>query len=500
MTRTTRFVLACLMIGLGWGIGSGVTLLLHQLPVFPTPAPVLRVEPAKPPSAAADPLAVPPELELRYQILRNQLDNAAENSKQLDRLATLLLTLTSLYALALGLNSFFGLQQILDSGKEDLGKLRDFLSESRSAVRDKLAEVDTKVGDAVANANSQLSDFRDSGKEDLGKLRDFLSDSRNAVRDKLAEVDTKVGDALARANSQLSDFRKELREKYPELANLHANLRDILAEIRLMFPTGRDWIKQYDGLTSEQREKFGVAEMRIIGLEVFGLGDVDPLRQDVRQVYQGLGRFYSSRYRNEKQRSYWERASLYFETAVRLDPEPPPELLKDLGVHLTLIEQILDVRVATPGAAKATPEELREVEALRARAERAFRESLSRNPLEPGALFGLAWLLYKKPDYQDAIAQYAVVTTITAWAAGDRQKFLEDAYLNQACCYSLMAAPDPIDAAWRTALGCLKESKKVAIEYGRLPDWKAKIEKEAASEDLRKLKSVCLQEFEAIVA
>jgi tetratricopeptide (TPR) repeat protein len=436
-----------LLIGLGWGIGNGVTVLLHQLPVFPPPA----AKGANPPVDPNNPKALPPELELRYQLLKNQLDNAAENSKQLDRLVTLLLTLTSLYALALGLNSYFGLKQILESGKEDLGKLRDFLAESRSAVRDKLGEVDSKVGEAVTKANSQLA-----------------------------------------------DFRTELREKYPELANLHGNLRDILAEIRLMFPTGRDWIKHYGVLTPEQREKFGVAEMRIIGLEVFGLADVDPLRQDVRQVYQGLGRFYSSRYRKEKLRSYWERASLYFETAVQLDPEPLSELLKDLGVHLTLIEQIMDDSMAAGGT--VTQVEIREVEALRSRAERAFRECLSVNPMEPGALFGLAWLLYKKSDYLDAIAQYAVVTTITSWADGDRKKFLDDAYLNQACCYSLMGATaDPADLTYSTALECLKLSKAVAIEYNREAEWKVKVEKEGSSQDLRKLRAARPQELTAIL-
>jgi tetratricopeptide (TPR) repeat protein len=450
-TRSTQVLLACLLIGLGWGIGNGVTFLLHQLPVFPAPVPALRVEPAKPP--AANPAAVPPELELRYQILKNQLDNAAENSKQLDRLLTLLLTLTSLYALGLGLNSYFGLKQILESGKDDLAKLRDFLSESRSAVRDKLAEVDTKLAGAVATANSQLS-----------------------------------------------DFRTELREKYPELANLHANLRDIVDEIRLMFPAGRDWIKEYAELTPEQREKVGVAEMRFIGLEVFRLGNVDRVRPNIRQVYQGLGRFYSSRYRNEKQRPYWERASLYFRTAVRLDPaESPPELLKDQGVHLTLVEQILDLRVAAPGGVPATPRELREVEMLRLSAEQAFRESLSGNPLEPGALFGLAWLLYKKSDYRDAIAQYALITTITSWAPGDRQKFLEDAYLNQACCYSLLASADPADPARTAALNCLKQSKEVPADCNRLPEWIAKIEEEATAKDLRRLRASRAPDLDAIL-
>jgi len=392
MARPTLIALAVLLIGLGWGIGYGVTVLLRPVPLVTVPPAAAKG--ANPPTAAGS-TALPPELELRYQLLKNQLDNAADNSRQLDRLVTLLLTLTSLYALALGLNSYFGLKQILDSGKEDLGKLRDFLADSRTEVREKLRDVDTKVAFAIADANSQLV-----------------------------------------------AFRTELREKYPELANLHANLRDVLSGIRLMFQPGQNWTTQYGELTSEQREKFQVAEIRVAGMEVFRLGDLESFRPDVRRAYQGLGRFYSSRYKDEKMRSYWERGSLYFDTAVHLDrapARPPAELLKDLGVHLTLIEKAMEDRLA---AGTAAPEEMREIEMLRSRAERAFRESLSENPLEPGALFGLGWVLTRKPDYQDAIAQYARVTAITTWAYGDRQKYLEDAYLNQACCYALLGVRD----------------------------------------------------------
>ena len=88
------------------------------------PVLVMQVVPPQPNSggspAAGGSAALPSELELKYQLLKTHLDSADDHARHLDRLATLLLTLTSLYALALGLNSYFGLKQILDSGKEDL--------------------------------------------------------------------------------------------------------------------------------------------------------------------------------------------------------------------------------------------------------------------------------------------------------------------------------------------------------------------------------------------
>jgi tetratricopeptide (TPR) repeat protein len=426
----TRILFGLLLLTLGGTIGYGTSVLLRPTQVAPGPL-------LTPPGVTA----VPPELELRFQILRNQLDNAAERSKRIDELLTFLLTLTSLYAVALGLSSYFGLKQILDSGKEDLNQLRGFLDQARVEVREKMQEVDTK----------------------------------------------------------LDKFQTELRQRYPELANLDSNLRDVFNEILLMSQPGRDWKKLYGEFTAEQREKFSVAEMRLAGLEVFRLGDLDSYQPDVLRVYQTLGRFYSSRYGAEKLRSHWERASIYFNAAVRLNPgKPPAELMKDVGVHLTMIEQIVENRQAI--GETITAAEIREVGALRDRAELAFRESLAANSLEPGALVGLAWILYKQGNYRNALSQCVLLTEIKSWTPGDREKFLEGGWLNRAYCHSLLAGADPTDSAYQMALKELQESKKIAEEYARTANWKVTVENEAASGDLQKLRAAKPQEVAEVLA
>jgi len=436
VSRATVALFALLLVAAGLGIGYGGAVFLRPAPVLPVQIVVPKNVPQNGSSAT-----VPPELELRYQLLKNQLDNAAENSRQLDRLLTLLLTLTTLYALALGLNSYFGLRQILDSGKEDLGRLREFLGQSRTEVKEKLADVDTA----------------------------------------------------------LEAFQKEIRERYPELANLHANLRGVFDEIRLMFQPGQNWTRQFKDMTPEQRERFAVAEMRLAGLEVFRLGDLDSFRPDVLRLYQALGRFYSSRFLEKKLRADWERAAIYFRAAVQLDPaKPPADLMKDVGVHLSMIEQLVDKR--RESGEPIPPVETREVETLRARAEAAFRESLGANPNEPGALVGFSWVLYKQGNYRDALAQSILLTGIQAWTSSDREKFLEGGWLNRAYCHSLLAGPDPTDTAYASALSELKESRKVAEEYGRLPQWKTTVEKESASGDLRKLRTAKPQELVQVLA
>jgi hypothetical protein len=439
------WLLAALLFGLAGGIGYGVAVLLA-----PASAGFVGIPVARGGLPARDSTALPPELELRYQLLKERLDDAADNSRRTDRLITLLLTLTSLYAIALGLNSYFGLKQILDNGKEELGRLQTYVTQSQGNLQSSLQTGSQKISEVV--------------------------------------------DA---ANKQLADFRVELRNKYPELANLHENLRDLLNEMRLMFQPGHNWTTQYGELVVAQRQKIELAEIRIAGLEVFRLGELESFREDVRRVYQGLGRFYSSRYKEEKQRAYWERASLYFDTAVELDSvEPPAELMKDLGVHLTLIEQLVEAR-KTAGS-QPTPEEIKEVEALRLKAEQVFVKSLKANPVEPGALFGLGWLLYKRQEFQAAIDTYAKLTGIPNLSASDRKKYLDDAYFNQACCYSLMAKPNPADAAYGNALTCLTQSKAIAKEFNRLTDWIPKVEKESA-QDLRPLAAAKQTELAALL-
>jgi len=70
----TLVLLALLLIALGAGIGYGVTVRLRPVPVVSVPPPSSPI--VNPPANTASPNAIPPELELRYQLLKNQLDNA----------------------------------------------------------------------------------------------------------------------------------------------------------------------------------------------------------------------------------------------------------------------------------------------------------------------------------------------------------------------------------------------------------------------------------------
>jgi hypothetical protein len=263
-------MLAIAAASFGYGLGSYTR--ITAVPAVPLPPGVTPMDAA-------------------VQSAQAQLADAAEDVKRIDRLVTILLALSSLYALGLGLHSYFGLKQILDTAKED---------------------------------------------------------SKRAVQ--LAEQDS------TRARQEFDQFREELRAKYPEMADLHANLREMVADISL-FQARDNWAEHaYHRLNERRRQEMLMAEQWFAGLEVFRLMRSDMYRPEITATYQGFARFYSSKFSSEGRRGDWERAELYFRRALG-SPEAQPALLKDYGVHLTQVEvSLLGKRLinrSSEGGAKA---------------------------------------------------------------------------------------------------------------------------------------------------
>ncbi|MBC8166578.1 MAG: tetratricopeptide repeat-containing protein [Bryobacteraceae bacterium] len=387
----------------------------------------------------AGPSTLNPEenLETKAARIKLELDSIAEEGKRIDRMVTLLLGLTSLYALALGLNSYFGLKQVLDSAKEDSKR-------------------------AVAYARD---------------------DSRRVVERLQAESKQ----TLDSAKENFQQFRQEIRDKYPELANLHANLRDLIGGMSAVFRAGEDWTEHaYSSLSPRKRQELLMTELRLAGLEVFRLDDFSSYRPEMVRLCQGFGRFYSSKFAAEGSAGDWERARLYFERAIRLEP-PNAGLLKDFGVHLTQPEVKMTERRSNY---QASGEELRVRDRLRTEAENAFSESLSQNADEPGSLFGLGYIWFRKGDYKAAEDCYKRLTALTRWREGERRKYLCDGFRNLACCLWLQGKTDVADV-----FSILEKSKREAVEQHFYDEWRLEVQEDG---DLRSLFEVDLTRAQAL--
>ncbi len=408
--KTALLVSMLLAAGLGAGFGFGSYFRPSQ---YPSPATIPWVTP---PGADGSAAAVQ-DLERRYQLLRIRIDDAAEAAKRIEQLLTLLVTLSTLYAIALGLNSYFGLNQILATAKED----------SKRAV--------------------------ETAKEDSKRVLDG-------------------------AKREFDEFRNEIREKYPQFANLHTNLYDMLARMDSVFESGRPWEHAYSSRSPREVEAIKMAELRLAGLEIFR--DFSAYHPYVMRMCHGLGLFYSSKFTNERFRTDWERASLYFDMSSGLG-EPTAGLWKDIGVHLSQLDVAADT--SQPGV-PLLPLEPREASQVREQARRAFERSLQLNAEEPGALFGLGWIAYRDSNWAEAIDCYGRVAAITIWRRGEREKFLKHAWANSARCRTLAGTNTTVQVA--TAFQELRKSREVAESQDELAQWIKEITEDETLEPLLK--------------
>jgi tetratricopeptide (TPR) repeat protein len=103
-------------------------------------------------------------------------------------------------------------------------------------------------------------------------------------------------------------------------------------------------------------------------------------------------------------------------------------------VHLTQVEVSRLTEIDNLGGiGHLPPAEFLELKGLRTQAESSFLESLRLNPAEPGALFGLGWLYYRRREFPHAIARYtAIIDATPTLIPADRKKYLADAYQKRA--------------------------------------------------------------------
>lgn len=268
----------------------------------------------------------------------------------------------------------------------------------------------------------------------------------------------------SKARTDLEEFRSEIRSDLPTLQNMDKALRNILAELRRLLPTDRDWAQAayYASLSLAEREQIRYAELTVAGFQFFELGRVASFRSLVAEIYRGLGQFYGSYYLQTRaavggpDQAIYERSLLYFEEARTAQPDKA-QALKDMGVLYTRM------------GAGAPWSEL---------ARQAFEQSLQIDSAEPGALFGLGWLEYLDQNWTVAIRSYSAIIAKKEWTEADRRKYLPDSYLNRACCRARSLAPDAVVPALDTLIADCEASLKIAKEVEELAAFRPRLKRE----------------------
>ena len=378
---------ALMIAAYGFGVGIGAqTRVIYRT----APPPV---------SAGTSPSVPAPTMEA----LQAQVNDISEDAKRIDKIVTLLLGLASFYAIALGLSSYFGLKQILETARHDSAEA---VSHTQSDSQRALDKMKSDMQSALTLATEQSTRTLDKVENDTRTAINVAHGEAGRVLD---EVTTESKRTLTRAKEDFDRFADEIRQNYPEIANLHSNLRELVHSITLFQERGNWSDSTWAKLSDRQREDTQMAEFRFAGLEVFALSQLSTYTSEVTAICQGFARFYSSRFKALKARGDWERGCIYFERALR-NAAPKPALLKDQGVHLTQLEVARQTEIDNLGGIDhLPPAEFLELQSLRTRAEMAFLESLKLNTAEPGALFGLGWLNFRKNEFAGAAGRYTAL-------------------------------------------------------------------------------------------
>jgi hypothetical protein len=197
--------------------------------------------------------------------LKERLEAYEKRINELKELAAVLLGVSTIYGIALGLSSYFGMQQAVEQAKASA------------------AQIETMRQQAVQQ-----------GQHFETKLEELL----NKTEDKAAELILRI------------------RSQFPFLGDMELAVDRITDHLINLLPH-IDWSaeeQRYRDLSPEQKQDVLYYEKTVAALEFF---DLRFLRRQASQIYHGLGNFYGLRYKLESKASDdRDRAGFYLERAV----------------------------------------------------------------------------------------------------------------------------------------------------------------------------------------
>ncbi len=210
--------------------------------------------------------------------LKDEFNAYSERADELEKLLTLLLGISTIYAIALALSAY---QQLKDS-------------------TDKIEAVSDKADREI--------------RELPGKIESLRRDAKNEIKQQMEE-----------AQREIEKFVMRVETKFPLLAEMDISIRAIMDQLIGLLPVidSSEWSDaEYRRLAHERREEILFYEKTVAALVYFDLQRASHIRRTVSEIYHGLGNFYGLKYQWEgKQEDDKQRARFYLERAIRHDSE-----------------------------------------------------------------------------------------------------------------------------------------------------------------------------------
>lgn len=317
------------------------------------------------------------------EALKEKLDAYDKRADELEKLISLLLGLSTIYAIALGLSAY---QQLKDSAD----KLENLTKEARSKI-------------------------------------DKLPKDLDGIKAKAQHVMERVAD---KADKDMEDFERRVRDRYPMFADMDQAIRSIMNRLMYLLPVIDPASIKFKAIISQVKEEIFFYEKTVAALECFNLRAVPGLVQTASEIYHGLGNFYGLKYKDEAKSddetkpdaSTKERSRFYLMRAISYDDQNTGAL-NDLAFFALSIEGNPDLALAR----------------------KYLEESLAIDADQQRAAYDLAWIEQDEKNFPAAEDLLSKALEMKKWQRGPARNLGSIRY-NRACARARQAQAelDPI--------------------------------------------------------
>jgi hypothetical protein len=363
--------------------------------------------------------AAPASLAEEEKAYKDRLELYGKRADDLERLLTLLLGGSTVYALAVGVNAY---QQAKDA-KEKLTNLA----------------TDTKHQTDALLANSQ---------KQIKAIDDLVVDAKARITTTQAEATSETKELIARSELRIARY-------FPLFQDMDVALGRITHKILNLLPSLDVVDGKFQQLSEQQIQEILFYEKAMSTFEFF---NTEPLKSELSGMFHGLGNFYALKFKaseNERGRTNQaaptssqdkeadkqdrERARFYLDYAISKDRRNMAAL-NDRGYFALIIDH---------------PENREE-------AARNFLASLAVDDDQQRARYNLALNEHRAKSYQKSLEIIDVALEKTKWQKGPRPERIPDLWYNRACSLACLAGTKAEPESTRLLEAALKDLERVA--------------------------------------
>ncbi len=427
-------------------------------------------------------------LDQELQGYKDRLEFFGKRADDLERLLTLLLAGSTIYALAVAYNGF-------QQAKDAKDKLDGLKTEAQK-------EVDRLKDDTTKQITTLTTQFNEKLQELLGNTTTQIDKLDLHVKEKTGSLESQFKNLNASAESQVKRIEEQIARKFPLFKDMDFAITTTTNRILHLVPVLDLVESNYSKIQPQEKELILFYEKAMAVFECF---DTHFLSHDISNIYRGLGTFYALKYETENtarqkekhqgdtpenhadMEDWRQRALFYLNYALEQDKKNIAAL-NDRAYFALMMEEPRDPK----------------------KAKELFLNSIDADPHQQRALYNLAWLEHNAGRYQQSIDLIDRSLRETTWQERCIPERVPDLWYHRACSSGCLAKTQQGDskekllesamqdleciagstkASWKRLLKYLEEDLKLKQESGAEGDLTALVQESSFAQRLTTAKA-----------